>query len=276
MPELPEVETIARGLRETLPGLAFAEVRVFDLRAVPGQGPERFVRRCAGRTVAGVRRRGKLLLLDLEQDAIPESVLTVHLRMTGRLVHGPDRPTEAHERIRFDMSDGSVLTFADVRRFGGCRIFDPVELERWSFWQALGPEPLEIAEDEFVALFRKRRSRVKALLLDQRVIAGVGNIYADESLFRAGIRPDAVASGLAPERLRGLHRALREVLLQAIAENGSSISDYRTARGDAGAFQNSFQVYGKAGEPCAHCGKPLCGCRVAGRSSTFCPDCQTD
>jgi formamidopyrimidine-DNA glycosylase len=276
MPELPEVETIARGLRETLPGLAFAGVAVYDLRAVPGHEPEEFVRRTRGRTVANVRRRGKLLLLDLEFDAAPQSVLTVHLRMTGRVVHGPDRAPESHERIRFSMNDGSVLTFADVRRFGGCRVFTPAELERWTFWNVLGPEPLEIGEAEFVELFRGRRAKIKGLLLDQRVIAGVGNIYADESLFRAGIRPDAVASGLSAARLKRLRKALCEVLRQAIAENGSSISDYRNARGDAGAFQNSFQVYGKAGEPCARCGRTLCGCRVAGRSSTYCDECQKD
>ncbi|WP_022662080.1 bifunctional DNA-formamidopyrimidine glycosylase/DNA-(apurinic or apyrimidinic site) lyase [Paucidesulfovibrio longus] len=275
MPELPEVETIARGLRETLPGLVFADVAVYDLRAVPGHEPEEFVRRTRGRTVASVRRRGKLLLLDLEFDAAPQSVLTVHLRMTGRVVHGPDRAPESHERIRFSMNDGSVLTFSDVRRFGGCRVFTPAELERWTFWNVLGPEPLEIGESEFVALFRGRRAKIKGLLLDQRVIAGVGNIYADESLFRAGIRPDAVASGLSAARLKRLRKVLCEVLRQAIAENGSSISDYRNARGDAGAFQNSFQVYGKAGEPCGRCGRTLCGCRVAGRSSTYCDNCQT-
>ncbi|MGE4290793.1 MAG: bifunctional DNA-formamidopyrimidine glycosylase/DNA-(apurinic or apyrimidinic site) lyase [Desulfovibrio sp.] len=280
MPELPEVETIARGLRETLLERTILRVAVFDVRAVPGHTPEEFVHRAGQRTVTAIRRRGKLLLLDLrgagqDRTAQTEAVLTVHLRMTGRIVHGPDRAPEAHERIRFSLDDGSVLTFADVRRFGGCRVFTPAELAAWSFWQALGPEPLELGETAFISRFQGRRARIKALLLDQRVLAGVGNIYADESLFRAGIRPDAIASSLSVQRLDRLRKALQEVLLQAISENGSSISDYRTARGDAGAFQNSFQAYGKAGQPCARCGEVLCGCRVAGRSSTFCHKCQT-
>lgn len=285
MPELPEVEVIARGLREPLTGRCLERVRVDDVRAVPGHTPEEFVERVQGARVVGVRRRGKLLLFDLDHASLAGaggamapgqggSVLTVHLRMTGRLVHGGDRPHEAHERIRFHLDDGSVLTFADVRRFGGCRVFTPDELEQWSFWRALGPEPLEVDREVFVDLLQKRRARIKALLLDQRVVAGVGNIYADESLFRAGIRPDAVAALVSRKRLGALHQALQEVLLQAIAENGSSISDYRTARGDAGAFQNSFQVYGKAGQTCQTCGATLCGCKVGGRSTTYCPHCQ--
>ncbi|MEF2143930.1 MAG: bifunctional DNA-formamidopyrimidine glycosylase/DNA-(apurinic or apyrimidinic site) lyase [Desulfovibrionaceae bacterium] len=274
MPELPEVEVIARGLRETLPGRRFVHVAATDLRAVPGESLDSFAERVQGRSVAGIRRRGKLLLVDLERDNTPESVLTVHLRMTGRVVHGPDRPCEAHERIRFRMDDGSVLTFADVRRFGACRVFTPDELDRWSFYALLGPEPLEIGSREFAALFQGRKTRVKALLLDQRVLAGVGNIYADESLFRAGIRPDARADHISRTRLARLHGALQDVLAQAIAENGSSISDYRNARGDAGAFQNSFRVYGKAGHACAACGATLESNKVAGRTSTYCPCCQ--
>lgn len=275
MPELPEVEVIARGLRETLPGLYIHDVEVFDLRAVPGHTPEEFVQRTQGRRVEGIHRRGKLLLLDLEKEGRAEALLTIHLRMTGRVVHGPQRATESHERIRFSMSDGSVMTFADVRRFGGCRVFTPEELEDWTFWAVLGPEPLEMSAKDFVVRMQARTTKIKALLLDQRVVAGVGNIYADESLFRAGIRPDASGKELSATRLRGLHRALQEVLTQAIAENGSSISDYRNARGDAGAFQNSFRVYGKAGESCTECGHTLCGCKVSGRSSTFCPKCQS-
>lgn len=295
MPELPEVEVIARGLRDTLVGRRVTAVRVFDERAVPGHTPEEFEQRVCGVDLCGVGRRGKLLLLDIRSsveeghtsaEGISEgraaasgsgmSVLTVHLRMTGRMVHGPAREAETHERIRFCLDDGSVLTFADVRRFGGCRVFTRNELERWSFWQSLGPEPLEVSTESFVERLQSRRARIKGLLLDQRVIAGIGNIYADESLFRAGIRPDALAAGLSAERLAGLHASLREVLTQAIAENGSSISDYRTARGDAGAFQNSFQVYGRTGKTCLRCGALLCGCKVAGRSTCYCPDCQTD
>ncbi|MBQ8172441.1 MAG: hypothetical protein IJ034_00680, partial [Mailhella sp.] len=147
------------------------------------------------------------------------------------------------------------------------------ELEAWKFWKELGLEPLEMEPAFFVRRFASRKA-VKALLLDQAVVAGVGNIYADESLFRAGIRPDAKGCDIAPERLEKLHKALVEVLLLSIRECGSSIRDYRTARGDVGAFQNSFFVYGRAGEKCRACGAELESARVAGRATVFCPVCQ--
>ena len=147
------------------------------------------------------------------------------------------------------------------------------ELDGWKFWRELGPEPLEAAPQEFASRFTSRKA-VKALLLDQSVLAGVGNIYADESLFRAGIRPDAKGCDIEPERLERLRQALVEVLLLSIRECGSSIRDYRTARGDVGAFQNSFYAYGRAGEACRVCGTALESARVAGRATVFCPNCQ--
>ena len=147
------------------------------------------------------------------------------------------------------------------------------ELDAWKFWRELGPEPLEISHQAFSVLFSSRKA-VKALLLDQNVVAGVGNIYADESLFRAGIRPEARGCDIEGERLAALHAALVDVLLLSIRECGSSIRDYRTARGDVGAFQNSFYVYGRAGEECRICGTVLESSRVAGRATVFCPRCQ--
>lgn len=202
------------------------------------------------------------------------TALAFHLRMTGRLfVHPQGTEPGKHTRVVFPLDDGSLLFFDDVRRFGQVRALCGHELERWSFWRGLGPEPLEMTDEEFAARLLSGAA-VKSLLLNQSVVAGVGNIYADESLFRAGIRPDVPGRALSEERRRGLHRALVEVLLESIRECGSSIRDYRTARGDVGAFQNRFRVYGRAGERCSVCGRRLTSARVAGRTTVWCPHCQ--
>jgi formamidopyrimidine-DNA glycosylase len=202
------------------------------------------------------------------------TALAFHLRMTGRLFVWPEG-TEAgsHTRVIFDLDDGRRLFFDDIRKFGQTRALSGDELAAWEFWQGLGPEPLGLSPEAFAARYASRRA-VRALLLDQSVVAGVGNIYADESLFRAGIRPDARGCDIAPGKLELLHQALVEVLLLSIKECGSSIRDYRTARGDVGAFQNSFFVYGRAGEPCRVCGRKLASAKTAGRATVFCPHCQ--
>ncbi len=285
MPELPEVETIARGLHGSLHGRTIKGVRVLwpgsvrDADAsgceVKGQA-ERLQRLVPGCSVACAHRRAKLLLLDLVAPDRDNSCLTLafHLKMTGRVVHEATRDVLTHDRVRFLMQDGSVLTFADVRKFGYVRLFLPGELEHWKFWSSLGPEPLDTDARLLAESVVGRAARIKALLLDQTVVAGVGNIYADESLFRAGIRPDTKACDIPLEKLEALFRHLQEVLLQAIAENGSSIRDYVNADGDAGAFQNSFNVYGKKGQLCPRCNRELIAKTVAGRTSTFCPCCQ--
>jgi len=194
--------------------------------------------------------------------------------MTGRLfVYPQGTEPGPHTRVVFDLDDGRRLFFDDTRKFGQVRTLCESELDAWNFWRELGPEPLEMTPEEFASPFSSRRA-VKSLLLDQAVLAGVGNIYADESLFRAGIRPDARGCDIEAERLKALHRALVDVLLLSIRECGSSIRDYRTARGDVGAFQNSFFVYGRAGETCRLCGTKLEAARVAGRATVFCPQCQ--
>jgi formamidopyrimidine-DNA glycosylase len=279
MPELPEVETIARGLDVDLGGAQLAAVEVLDPSVVSsGEGAlglARFAPALAGARVLRVWRRAKVLAVDL---ALPENGvlhLCFHLRMTGRVtVEAPGTEVRRHVRVVFDLADGRRLFFADVRRFGSCRAMDAAALGRWPFWAALGPEPLDIGPDEFAALFAGRRSRMKALLLNQQFIAGIGNIYADESLFRAGIRPAARADLVSRKRLLRLHGCLQQVLREAIAENGSSISDYVNAHGDAGAFQNNFRVYGRGGEPCRVCQTPLTRHTVAGRTTVFCPKCQ--
>ncbi|MBQ9105996.1 MAG: bifunctional DNA-formamidopyrimidine glycosylase/DNA-(apurinic or apyrimidinic site) lyase [Mailhella sp.] len=313
MPELPEVETVARTLAPQVCGRRIVGVEV--LNAGTWQGGTAAEEIAALRpTIQGISRRGKLLILHfgeggpdscdegqeiavptsasqwplfysaagIEQGRLPleretpEAVtaLAFHLRMTGRLfVYPKGMEPGPHTRVIFDLDDGRRLFFDDTRKFGQVRGLCGRELDVWKFWKELGPEPLEMEPTFFATRFTTRKA-LKALLLDQAVVAGVGNIYADESLFRAGIRPDAKGCDSAPERLEKLHKALVEVLLLSIRECGSSIRDDRTARGDVGAFQNSFFVYGRAGEKCRACGAELESARVAGRATVFCPVCQ--
>ena len=313
MPELPEVETVARTLAPQVCGRRI--VRITVLNGGTWQGATEadkvaVLRPC----IRGVGRRGKLLILHFGEGALgqgeavaeipvptsveqwpliysavgieqgrpalegktPEEVtsLAFHLRMTGRLfVYPQGAEPGPHTRVIFDLDDGRRLFFDDTRKFGQVRALSQQELDAWKFWRELGPEPLEISPQKFATCFKSRKA-VKSLLLDQNIVAGVGNIYADESLFRAGIRPDAKGDTISVERLEALHKALVEVLLLSIRECGSSIRDYRTARGDVGAFQNSFYVYGRAGEDCRICGTKLESSREAGRATVFCPKCQ--
>jgi formamidopyrimidine-DNA glycosylase len=197
--------------------------------------------------------------------------------MTGRLfVYPAGTAPGPHTRVIFHLDDGSLLFFDDCRKFGYVRALNLAELEAWDFWRQLGPEPWDIKEPGFISAFGSRGRAIKGLLLDQTLIAGIGNIYADESLFRAGISPDTPGNKVPQKHLRGLRKKILEVLEEAIEACGSSIRDYRTAQGDAGSFQNFFMVYGRGGRPCLTCGKTLLQKKVAGRTSVFCPSCQRD
>ncbi len=273
MPELPEVETIARGLAGQLVGSRIMAVQELRKGMVEGDR-ERFFSATPGAVVTSVGRRGKLLLLHLSGEKHPEC-LAFHLKMSGRLfVYPQDAAPGKHTRVLFDLEDGRRLFFDDARTFGFCRILDAAEKNSWTFWKTLGPEPLEITPESFVRLFRGARRAIKAMLLDQTVIAGIGNIYADESLFRARIRPDAPGGRIARESLVRLHGEIQAVLLESIEQCGSSIRDYRDAHGNAGAFQNVFQAYGRAGQACLRCGASLQCARIAGRTTVFCAQCQ--
>ncbi|MFO7595920.1 MAG: bifunctional DNA-formamidopyrimidine glycosylase/DNA-(apurinic or apyrimidinic site) lyase [Desulfocurvibacter africanus] len=299
MPELPEVETIARGLAPDVQGRVIAEVEVRYSGAVcqsagPGTtrkttAPEKgraFADLVRGRRVDKVWRRAKLLVFDLGPNSAAAEFgadkvspadlhLVFHLKMTGSVWLPPSgAQPDAHTHIVFTLDNGTKIHFRDIRKFGWCLALTSEELRSMPFFAALGPEPLEIGEKDFVALFKGRKAGMKALLLDQEVIAGIGNIYADESLFRSGIHPRTKAADVPEAKLRSLHKELQAVLRQAIAENGSTFSDYRTAQGDAGAFQNRFLVYGRAGEKCVKCGGGLRSEVVAGRTSVFCAKCQ--
>lgn len=270
MPELPEVETIARGLKAILPGRIITEAQI----RYPGtlrQEIQDFQSRVSGRTILRVWRRGKLLIFDLGG----HKHLIFHLKMTGRvLLPVQDQEPDKHTHLIFFLDDASRIFFHDQRKFGYCRLFDADELCGWDFFQRLGPEPQAISAGQFARRFIKKKAGIKALLLDQSMVAGIGNIYADESLFMAGIHPETRAHMLSFNKLADLHAALVNVLDQAIAAGGSSFRDYRNAQGQAGMFQEKFLIYGKKGRCCPRCEASVESIRVAGRSSCICPVCQ--
>src|SRR5215469_12445617 len=260
MPELPEVETVVRSIAPYLAGRRILSARFNSKHVTPGNRAA-LAARLAGRRVESVRRRGKFILIGLDRGA-----LAVHLGMTGKLlIQG--QPGE-HTHGVFTLDDGQLL-YDDPRQFGRIEwsAGPPKRVAR------LGPEPLEIGLEEFRKKLR-RKARIKPLLLNQRFLAGLGNIYVDESLFAAGIHPLATAARLSKERACRLHQAVREILNEAIALGGSSISDYVDGEGQPGWFQVRHRVYGREGQPCLTCGAPIRRILVAQRGTHFCPRCQ--
>jgi formamidopyrimidine-DNA glycosylase len=276
MPELPEVETVVRGLRLALPGRAIVEVRFGKTDFV--DNPAEIAERLPGARVANVVRLGKFICVGLESNAVETAsssqfYLVIHLGMTGQLkVIRSSEPVAPHTHVFFVLDDGRELRYTDIRRFG--RMLLIAEPRLGEFRGRLGREPLEISAEEFCRNFRSRRARVKALLLDQKVLRGIGNIYADESLFRAGLHPARIAENLTKKQLLGLHGAVRQVLAEAIRFRGSSISDYVDSDGKRGEFQFRHRVYQRDGKPCFRCKSRIKRVIVAGRSSHFCPRCQ--
>ena len=270
VPELPEVEIIVRGLRSLVCGRTICHAKILDDSVLLGD-PLDFAQRTCGQRIRSVRRRGKLLILDLQGG----DHLVFHLRMTGRLwVVPPGEDVQQYDRLLFFLDVGVLLAFQDQRRFGYAGVFSDQELERWPFYKNLGPEPFEMDMEAFRGILLAPRARIKAVLLDQQRIAGIGNIYADESLFRAGVHPMTPACMLTMQQATCLFASLLEVLQESIAAGGSSIRDYRNAKGEKGFFQNTFAVYGRRGRPCLSCGAVLETVKVAGRTSTYCPCCQ--
>lgn len=262
MPELPEVETVARSIAP-LVGRRILSAEFRSLRILRGGDPESMSASLAGRRIAGVKRYGKFLVLPLEGGGF----LLVHLGMTGRLLLGG--PAGKHTHAILTLDEG-VLLFDDSRQFGSFQLSDefPARVAR------LGPEPLEVSLADFTAALKRHKTRIKPLLLNQRFLRGVGNIYADEALFRAGIHPLTLANRLRADRARKLWQALREVLSEAIDAGGSSISDYVDAQGRKGFFQFSHRVYQREGEPCVNCDTKIRRLVITQRSSHFCPKCQ--
>jgi formamidopyrimidine-DNA glycosylase len=273
MPELPEVETVAADLRDQLVGRRFVSATVLWPRTLAMPQLSEIEGRLAGREVIDVGRRGKYLLMRLDDG----QTLIAHLRMTGRLSIVPVDSAlleDKHTRAWFGLAGGEALVFNDSRKFGRIWLAERVE----DVTGKLGPEPLawDLTPEDFAARIRRRKVAIKALLLDQTSVAGVGNIYADESLFRAEIHPLRKASTLTDTEAERLYEALREVLNEAIRKRGTLLRDYRTPYGEDGYFQNHLRVYGKYGRPCPNCGEPIERIRVTQRSTHFCPKCQPE
>jgi len=273
VPELPEVETIVADLRPHLTGRTIVSCELLFATIVRHPEPEVFIDSVAGLRIAGMRRRGKFILIDLDNDLL----LVVHLGMTGQLrLVDPLTPVEKHTHAIFTLDDGRHLRYRDPRRFGRLLLGTEESLLASKKMPRLGPEPIDpaFASEELYQSLRRRRTSLKAVLLDQGAIAGVGNIYADESLHRARLRPDRLAGGLSRKSVQRLHESLRDSLKTAIANRGSSVDTYRDAWGEMGGQQEKLLVYGRAGEPCFTCGRPLALIRLAGRSTVFCRSCQ--
>ena len=265
MPELPEVETIVRELRCRVTGKTIARVRVLWERSVQGDAAE-FRRQLTGKTIAAVSRRGKFIGFELHDGTF----FTVHLRMTGKFRQRLDPGGKKHARVEFHFTDGSALYFVDARKFGRLRLWPC----KGQSCPGLGPEPLRPATVLAVLSRMSTRRPIKTVLLDQTVLAGIGNIYADEALHLARVHPLIPACRLSGRQRMKLSRVVPRVLKGAIGRRGTTLRDYRTVADESGENQEHLHVYGRAGQPCFCCKTPVEKIRIAGRSAHFCPRCQ--
>ena len=273
MPELPEVETTARGLQARVVGLRVTAVGGVDWPRMLPQTTESDLRETlVGRAVLSVGRRGKYLLVEFDGDAW----LMVHRKMSGNLLLGPrDAPPERHTHFELSFDDDNALRLVDPRKFGRIYLFHSSDEMTDFLAERLGPDSLlELEPRVFAEKLRGRRGRIKSLLLDQSFTAGIGNLYADEALWQAKIHPLRTADSLSPREVRALSEAIHDVLAAAIERRGTSFSDYRDADGTRGENQDYLNVYGRAGQPCPRCGTILRRIFIGQRSSTFCPRCQ--
>ena len=284
MPELPEVETIARGLHKRVAADTIESVWLGSKPQTMKSPPAEIASTLEHTSIASVRRMGKHIVFDLERNGSSPTPAKntkakransaraqwiVHLGMTGRMVVcEPDAEIVKHTHAIAKLGSGRELRFIDPRRFGR------LSVHRSGNFEAGGVEPLEIEKDQFVALFRGRKTPIKSALLNQKLLRGVGNIYADESLFRSGLRPRRRASKITAAQYELLHKSVRKVLKEAIRAGGSSVSDYVDADGEEGFFQLRHRVYGREGEPCLVCTTPIKRVVIGGRSSHYCPKCQ--
>jgi formamidopyrimidine-DNA glycosylase len=273
VPELPEVETVRRRLEPALVGRRFAHVEIHDPRLTRPEDPAEVAAELTGERVAAVERRGKYLIVRFESGR----VLLIHLRMTGNVLHVPGGidGDDPHRRAVVNLDDGSDVVYRDMRRFGTWLLVEPGELGEY-LDAKIGGEPLArtFTARTLASGFANRRAPIKAALLDQRTVAGLGNIYVDEALWRARIHPLTPARDLDPEQLRALRRAVKLALEAGIERQGATLRDYRQPDGSRGRMQHEFKVYGRGGEPCDRCGTPIEKTRVAGRGTWYCPQCQ--
>jgi formamidopyrimidine-DNA glycosylase len=272
VPELPEVETVVRELRPVLAGRRLAAVRRTSRKALRRPWSARWAEGLCGRRVGAVGRRGKWIVVDLEEGGH----LVVHLGMTGQLtVAEPAAPLAAHTHLVLDLDDGRQVRFRDARRFGSVTLFTSrAALEADFRRRGLGPEPFGLDAGHWRRSLAATRRPVKAVLLDQQVVAGVGNIYADEALFAARVHPSRRGCDLSAAEAARLGRAVATVLGRAVARRGTTIRDYVGGSGRRGGFQERLRVYGRTGAPCPRCRTAIAALRLAGRSSHYCPCCQ--
>jgi formamidopyrimidine-DNA glycosylase len=273
MPELPEVETVRAALAPVMTGRKLEAVEIHDTRLVRPYEPRAVADELEGERVAAVERRGKYLIFRFESGRS----LLIHLRMTGSLRHVANGSSadDPYRRAVVKLDDGSDVTYRDVRRFGTWLLLEPGELQPYLATR-LGDEPFsaDFTPSRFAARLATRRAPIKAALLDQRTLAGMGNIYVDEALWRARIHPFTPAGELTPQEVRRLRTAVRRALEAGIARQGATLRDYTKPDGGRGRMQEEFKVYGRGGEPCDRCGTPIEKTRVAGRGTWYCPHCQ--
>lgn len=273
MPELPEVETVRKSLESSISGLTITEVKLLMPKIIKTPSPRTFMEGITGKKIKKLGRRGKYLLMNLSEN----QTLVIHLRMTGRLILCPSgTPPGKHTHAVFSLSDGNSLHFSDMRQFGRMALIETDRLDSLPGFKDLGVEPLseKFTRDYLKKELKRRRTRIKTLLLDQTVIAGLGNIYADEALHRARINPEKIAANLTPRETAHLYHAVREVLSEGIANRGTTFRDYVDGLGQAGTNQNALRIYDREGKPCLLCGRPVARIRLGGRSSYYCPRCQ--
>jgi formamidopyrimidine-DNA glycosylase len=273
VPELPEVETVRRGLAPALEGRTIERVEILDERLTRPFPPAQVAARLVGERVETVERRGKYLIVRFESGR----VLLIHLRMTGNVLLGVQgAPAELlHRRAVVELDGGAKITYRDVRRFGTWLLLEPGELDDY-LSERLGPEPLErwFSPRQLAQRFTGRRAPVKAVVLDQRVVAGLGNIYADEALWYARVHPLRPAEQLSADEVTAVHKGIRRALRTGIARQGATLSNYVSPDGERGSMQDEFRVYGRDGESCERCGTPIEKTRAGGRGTWYCPHCQ--
>jgi formamidopyrimidine-DNA glycosylase len=272
MPELPEVETVSQGLQKLALGCRILAVEVRHPGVIVGS-PERFATEVEGRTIVSVQRKGKALALELSSGNEPPRFLLVRLGMTGQFtVSARQTPLEPHTHVLLALGEREELRFRDVRRFGRIRSCTREELE--AVFGRLGPDAQRVTEEQFLSAMRARRGAIKSWLMNQQLLAGLGNIYADESLFVAGIHPLAQPGRVSAPKGRRLFKAVRKVLEHAVKLQGTSFRDYVDIEGRPGNYEQRLRVYQRTGKPCRRCGRPIRRIVIAGRSSHFCPHCQ--
>jgi formamidopyrimidine-DNA glycosylase len=273
MPELPEVETVKRSLTPFLKGMKIKSVKILFDGIIKEPSPLEFKEKVTGRTITALARRGKYLLFFLDECL----TLVIHLRMTGQLtVCSCDLPVNKHTHLIFSLSSRQEWRFTDARKFGLVYLVPAGKWEKIKGLQNLGYEPLaeEFTLQALTGLLTGKKGKLKSFLLDQSKIAGIGNIYADELLFAAGLHPERTIATLETAEIGQLYRAIRSTLEEAVAYRGTSLRDYVDGRGEKGGFQERLQVYGRGGKSCYRCGRRLEKIVVAGRGTVFCPSCQ--